>query len=37
MREVKREAIKLGGVITGEHGVGVVRVPELDLCPDGKT
>ncbi len=35
-REVYREAIKLGGVITGEHGVGVVRVPELDLCPDGK-
>lgn len=36
VREVKREAIKLGGVITGEHGVGVVRVPELDLCSDGK-
>jgi len=36
-REVYKEAIKLGGVITGEHGVGVVRVPELDLCPDGKT
>ena len=35
-REVYKEAIKLGGVITGEHGVGVVRVPELDLCPDGK-
>ena len=35
-REVYKEAIKLGGVITGEHGVGIVRVPELDLCPDGK-
>ena len=36
-REIYKEAINLGGVITGEHGVGVVRVPELDLCPDGKT
>ena len=35
-REVYKEAIKLDGVITGEHGVGIVRVPELDLCPDGK-
>lgn len=35
-REVYREAIKLGGVITGEHGVGVIRIPDLDLCPDGK-
>jgi len=35
-REVYKEAIKLGGVITGEHGVGIVRVSELDLCPDGK-
>ena len=36
-REVYKETIRLGGVITGEHGVGVVRVPELDLCLDGKT
>lgn len=35
-REIYLEAIKLGGVITGEHGVGQVRVPDLDLCPDGK-
>lgn len=41
VRQVKRgiyqEAIKLGGVITGEHGVGVIRIPDLDLYPDGKT
>ena len=41
LREVKRaiyqEAIKLGGVITGEHGLGVIRLVDLDLCPDGKT
>ena len=40
VRRVKREiyhaTITLGGVITGEHGVGVVRIPELDLCPDRK-
>lgn len=35
-REIYQEAIKLGGVITGEHGIGVVRIPDLDLCPDGK-
>lgn len=35
-REIYQEAIRLGGVITGEHGVGVVRIPDLDLCPDGK-
>ncbi len=41
LREVKREiyqaAISLGGVITGEHGLGTVRLPDLDLYPDGKT
>ncbi len=41
LREVKRaiyqEAVKLGGVITGEHGLGVIRLADLDLCPDGKT
>jgi len=41
LRDVKRavyqEAIKLGGVITGEHGLGVIRLADLDLCPDGKT
>jgi glycolate oxidase len=33
-REIYQEAIKLGGVITGEHGVGVIRIPDLDLYPD---
>jgi glycolate oxidase len=36
-REIYQETFKLGGVITGEHGLGVVRIPDLDLCPDGKT
>jgi glycolate oxidase len=27
----------MGGVITGEHGIGRTRVPDLDLVPDGKT
>ena len=35
-REIYQEAIRLGGVITGEHGLGVIRLPDLDLCPDGK-
>jgi len=40
LRQVKREiykaAIEMGGVITGEHGLGVIRLPDLDICPDGK-
>ncbi|MEE9365949.1 MAG: FAD-linked oxidase C-terminal domain-containing protein, partial [Dehalococcoidales bacterium] len=36
-RAIYREAIKLGGVLTGEHGLGVIRLADLDLCPDGKT
>ena len=40
MRQVKRgiyqQATKLGGVITGEHGVEVIRIPDLDLYPDSK-
>jgi len=35
-REIYQEAIELGGVITGEHGLGVIRLPDLDICPDGK-
>lgn len=35
-REIYAEAIKMGGVITGEHGIGRTRVPDLDLIPDGK-
>ena len=36
-REIYQEAVKMGGVITGEHGLGVIRLPDLDICPDGKT
>jgi glycolate oxidase len=36
-RAVYREAIELGGVITGEHGLGIIRLADLDLYPDGKT
>jgi glycolate oxidase len=35
-REVYRQAIALGGVITGEHGLGTIRLPDLDLYPDAK-
>jgi len=35
-REIYKEAIKLGGVITGEHGIGIIRKPELDLCLETK-
>jgi len=41
LKEVKREvyqaAVDLGGVITGEHGVGKIRLGELDLCLDEKS
>lgn len=36
-REIYKEAIKLGGVITGEHGIGIIRISELDLCPETKS
>jgi glycolate oxidase len=35
-REVYGETIKLGGVITGEHGIGQIRNKDLDLVPDKK-
>ena len=35
-REIYKEAIKLGGVITGEHGIGVIRISDLDLCLETK-
>jgi glycolate oxidase len=35
-REVYAETIKLGGVITGEHGIGQIRNKDLDLVPDQK-
>ncbi|GAI65045.1 unnamed protein product, partial [marine sediment metagenome] len=30
-------AVDLGGVITGEHGVGKTKLGELDLCLDEKS
>jgi len=40
LRQVKREVytatINLGGVITGEHGIGQIRNKDLDLIPDKK-
>ena len=35
-REIYAEAIRLGGVITGEHGIGQIRNRDLDLIPDKK-
>ena len=40
LREVKRaiyqETLNLGGVLTGEHGIGQIRNKDLDLIPDKK-
>ena len=30
--EIYKTAIDLGGVITGEHGIGKIRIDDLDLC-----
>jgi len=35
--EICKAAIELGGVITGEHGVGKTKLAELDLCLDKKS
>jgi glycolate oxidase len=35
-REIYAETIRLGGVITGEHGIGQIRNKDLDLVPDQK-
>jgi glycolate oxidase len=35
-REVYQETLNLGGVITGEHGIGQIRNKDLDLIPDTK-
>ncbi len=41
LKEVKREIYKatlnLGGVVTGEHGMGKIRLSEFDLCLDEKS
>jgi glycolate oxidase len=35
-REVYQETLNLGGVLTGEHGIGQIRNKDLDLIPDKK-
>jgi len=35
-REVYEATLALGGVITGEHGIGQVRIKDLDLIPGKK-
>lgn len=35
-RAIYREAARLGGAMTGEHGLGRVRLPDLDIFLDGK-
>ena len=34
--EIYEAAIRLGGVISGEHGLGKTRLSEIDLCFDSK-
>lgn len=35
--KVYRRAIELGGVISGEHGIGKTRLGEIDMCLDEKS
>ena len=35
-REIYREALKLGGTMTGEHGLGKIRIPDVDIFLDKK-
>ncbi|MGP8080072.1 MAG: FAD-binding oxidoreductase [Dehalococcoidales bacterium] len=35
-REIYQETLNLGGVLTGEHGIGQIRNKDLDLIPDTK-
>jgi glycolate oxidase len=35
-REIYQETLNLGGVLTGEHGIGQIRNKDLDLVPDKK-
>ena len=41
MKDVKREiyeaAVAMGGTITAEHGVGKVRLAEVQMCVDPKS
>ena len=40
-KEVKRKiyawAVELGGVISGEHGIGKTRLGEIEMCVDAKS
>ncbi len=36
-REIYKEALKLGGTMTAEHGVGKIRIPDVDIFLDKKT
>ncbi|MCK4388115.1 MAG: FAD-binding oxidoreductase [Dehalococcoidia bacterium] len=36
-REIYKATLNLGGVVTGEHGMGKVRLGEFDLCLDEKS
>jgi FAD/FMN-containing dehydrogenase len=35
-REIYKEALKLGGTMTAEHGVGKIRIPDVDIFLDKK-
>ena len=35
-REIYKETVKLGGVMTAEHGLGRIRIEDLDICMDKK-
>lgn len=36
-RKIYAKAVELGGVISGEHGIGKTRLGELDMCIDPKS
>jgi glycolate oxidase len=36
-RAIYREALKLGGTMTAEHGVGKIRISDVDIFLDKKT
>lgn len=36
-RKIYAKAVALGGVISGEHGIGKTRLGELDMCIDPKS
>ncbi len=35
-KEIYKEALKLGGTLTAEHGVGKIRIPDVDIFLDKK-